>query len=315
MAQGIVSGTILFYSRLPCHPPEGRQIGTFSRTSIGRDLTLFFSVAFAFSWVFWIPQALASQGFFEIPDAIQPLFAEYSPAAFGPSIAAFSLVYLQNGGKGVKSLLKRAVDARFGKAWFLPIFLLFPAIVGGGYFLSIGLGESLPELSWLADPAFIIFAFIFIFLLGGPLQEEFGWRGYALSRLQAKYNATISSLVLGLLWGAWHLPLFWIPGETIYYERPIWGFMVSVVLVTFLFTWLFNNTRGSLLAALLFHTTFNLSHALFPVIDSDLGSLIFILISLAIVVLVMAVWGPRRLARGWKPSGALDAGKPPRAES
>jgi len=71
-------------------------------------------------------------------------------------------------------------------------------------------GEALPKRSVLFDPILIAVSFVYIFFLGGPFQEEWGWRGYALDKLQARWSAFVSSVVLGVLWGAWHLPLFFI---------------------------------------------------------------------------------------------------------
>lgn len=189
------------------------------------------------------------------------------------------------------------MDFRFGKLWYLAVFLLFPVLIGGSLLLAVLTGDPAPELPALADPITIPVAFLYILLLGGPLQEEFGWRGYALERLQQKWNAVTSSLVVGLAWGAWHLPLFFMPRQEFYYQRPVWGLLLSTTLVAFLFTWLYNNTRGSILAAMLFHTMFNLSHYLFPTLGSDRASLFLFILLFSCVAAVLVVWGPRRMAR------------------
>lgn len=211
----------------------------------------FFLIAFVFTWLFWGPQALIATGLLSAPSfLVDFLFSPFNPAAFGPLVAAFSLTFIHKGAQGVKNLLKRGLDHRFGKTWYLPIFLLSPAISGAALLLAVLTGEALPKLTALLNPLSIAVAFVFIFFLGGPFQEEWGWRGYALDRLQAKWSALTSSIVLGALWGAWHLPLFFIPGS-IQSQTPIWGFMILILCGAIQLTWIYNNTGGSILAVLL----------------------------------------------------------------
>lgn len=259
------------------------------------NLHLFFLIAFAFSWLFWIPKALIAQGLLLAPSILVSfLFSPFNPAAFGPLIAAISLTYLNEGKSGLIKLLKRGVDYKFKKIWLIPIFLLMPLVFGVALLLSMRAGFTTLDLSVLSNPLMIAIGFIYIFFLAGPLQEEFGWRGYALDRLQARYNALVSSVILGFMWGMWHLPLF-----TVYYQVPIWAVMVEIILVAILFTWIYNNTNGSILAALLFHTMLNLSHfMMFPTLKMDFGSLYYLILALTIVVIVvLIIWGPKRMVR------------------
>lgn len=181
---------------------------------LNRSLWLYFLIAFAFSWLFWIPQALVSTGSLKVPSVFTGfLFSPFNPAAFGPFVSAFFLTYAFEGGKGVKNLLKRGVDYRFRKKWLIPIFLLFPIMTGSALLLAVISGEALPQLSFLANPLSIAVGFAYIFFLGGPFQEEWGWRGYALDRLQARWNALVSSLVLGVIWGSGTCPYSSYPGR------------------------------------------------------------------------------------------------------
>lgn len=268
--------------------------------SENRNLILYFFIAFVFSWVFWVPQALISLNMLSVPSFLADfLFSPFNPAAFGPLISAFSLTYLNERKEGVKRLLKRGVNYKFGKKWYLPTFFLFPAITGGALLLAVLSGEALPELSVLLNPLLIAVGFVYIFFLGGPFQEEWGWRGYALDRLQARWNAIISSLILGIIWGTWHLPLFFIEG-TIQSQTPIWGFMLLIICGTILFTWLYNNTGCSIFAVMLFHTMNNLSFFIFPTLETSLGGLYLLILNVVVVVAVLAIWGPRTLVRRTK---------------
>mgnify|MGYP001262147068 CR=1 FL=1 len=133
--------------------------------------------------------------------------------------------------------------------------------------------------------------------LGGPVAEEFGWRGYALDRLQARFNATVSSVLIGVIWGLWHLPLFFMKGQDMYHNVPILGFVLGTVFLSILFTWIYNNTNGSILAALLFHTMGNLSHFIFPAMSTAIGGLISVILNVIFVTLIMVIYGPKRLSR------------------
>ncbi|MCW1296499.1 MAG: CPBP family intramembrane metalloprotease [Candidatus Parvarchaeota archaeon] len=219
-----------------------------------RDLMSFFLIAFGWSWIFWLLEILWDIHLFVAP--------------FGPFVAAFLLTYLNEGKDGVITLLKRGLDFNFKKIWLVPIFFLMPMIVGLSLLLAILTGEPAPEITFLSQPWVIIPAFLYILFLGGPVAEEFGWRGYALDRLQARYNALVSSVLLGIIWGLWHIPLFFMKNQEMYRNVPILGFILGTVFLSIFFTWIYNNTNKSILAVLLFHTMGNLSHFIFPTVST-----------------------------------------------
>ena len=109
----------------------------------------------------------------------------------------------------------------------------------------------------------ILPAFIAAFFILGAVQEEFGWRGYALERLQKQWNPFVSSLVLGGIWAIWHLPLFFIEG-TGQSKTPFLLFFIGTFSISIIYTWLYNGTGRSLLIVLLFHAMHNTSYNLFP---------------------------------------------------
>ncbi|MEM2004760.1 MAG: type II CAAX endopeptidase family protein [Zestosphaera sp.] len=260
------------------------------------NLLLYFIVAFAFSWIFWIPQVLVARGILLTPSIITDfLLGPFNPAAFGPLVSAFSLTYLNEGVSGLKSLLKRGLDCNFRKVWFIPIFLLFPVMTGSALLLTMLAGETPPELTTSYDLFTVAMIFTYIFFLGGPFQEEWGWRGYALDRLQERWSALTSSILLGLMWGLWHLPLFFMPG-TIQSQTPFWGFMSLIICGSLLFTWIYNNTGGSILAVMLFHTMNNLSLVIFPTLRTASGGLYLLILNVVTAAIVLSVWGPKKLA-------------------
>ncbi|MEM2109411.1 MAG: CPBP family intramembrane glutamic endopeptidase [Candidatus Odinarchaeota archaeon] len=139
-----------------------------------------------------------------------------------------------------------------------------------------------------------------------PLQEEFGWRGYALPRFQAKYSALISSVVLGIIWAVWHFPLnfmYWLGPP---YELGLSMFLSTVILfifVSILFTWIYNNTGGSILAALIFHTMLNLStYVVFPVFETQTGPTFYFTFIIIASIIIIAVFGFKTMMRKGKVS-------------
>lgn len=269
-----------------------------------RNLILYFIIAYAFTWVFWIPEGLAMRGRLGSSIIVDFLLSPRNPAAWGPFVAAFSLTYLNEGRDGMVSLLKRGVDIGFAKIWWIPTVFLFPLICGGALLLAKLSGEAIPELLWLTNPFLIVVTFVQILLTGGPLQEEFGWRGYALPRLQTRFNALTSSVVLGVLWSFWHLPYFFIGTEVGY--QYMWGHLLSSILISIIITWLYNNTGGSVLVALISHNMFNVSNIIFPALETQMGSLFYLVFLIASVVAVVAIWRPKRLVREKRVENSFD---------
>jgi membrane protease YdiL (CAAX protease family) len=252
----------------------------------------FIALTFTISWLLWLPSVLRSNGFDDLPEIVglPSMFA-----VLGPAFAAFILVGRESGRAGIGRLLRRAIATTFNKGWWLPTLLLMPAIG----LLSVGilalLGEEFPD--WAAPNVIeAIVTGLFILVLGGGL-EEFGWRGYALDRMQNGRNAVVASLVLGIIWGLWHLPLFFMDGTT-QSEIPWWQFILQIMVLSVLFTWLYNNTGGSLLVAILFHTIGNTTSALLPpYFTTEIGRWISFGILLVTVVIVVLLWGRRTLSR------------------
>lgn len=261
----------------------------------------FFAIAYAFSWLFWVPKALIAQGLGVPPIASDFLNGPFNPAAFGPFVAAFYLTYRNDGKTGVVALLRRGVDLKFNKAWLVPILLLMPAITGGALLIARLLGDNSADLTVLFNPGLILYWFGYMLLLGGPLQEEFGWRGYALDRLQARHSALKSSLILGLIWALWHLPLNLTtevgPQYSVVLSMLI-GSIITIVLLSVFFTWIYNNTGRSVLAVLLFHASLNLStFKLFPIFEASSAVPFYLLLVLISVIFVVLIWGRKTLVR------------------
>lgn len=253
-------------------------------------LVAFFVLTFVFSWILWLPKVVVASGAETGIAMIDRLVAQIASlpevGAFGPTVAAVLLVYYHVGWHGVTRLFRRAVDFTFPRRWLLPALVLFPIFAVGALGVAIVAGAD-PTLPWAGEAYALPIAFVYILFLGGPLQEEFGWRGYALDPLIDRFGALAGSLGLGFVWGIWHLPWFYMPSMTMYYQRPFIGFMITIVLLSVVMTWIFQNTGGSLAPMLLLHASFNWSLWAFPAIESDIGGQAFILVVLALTLLIV----------------------------
>lgn len=128
-----------------------------------------------------------------------------------------------------------------------------------------------PPIQWeFAAPWQALVPTFFMILLLNALPEEYGWRGYALGPLLDRSSALTTSLILGLLWGLWHLPLHFIEG-TVQSAIPVYQFLIQQMVLAILFTWLFTNTRGAVPVAMLFHAVANIVGAAVPYWTTDLA--------------------------------------------
>ncbi|HEV2122645.1 MAG TPA: type II CAAX endopeptidase family protein [Chloroflexota bacterium] len=220
----------------------------------------YFMLAFAFTWALWVPAALEARGL------ISPL---PRPAtflgAFGP-LAAAVVVTVQEGGRaGLSSLLGRVVRWRVAPVWYVVAILGPLVIMLGAIALHMALGGQPPSLGLLIGvlPT-LVFVFIYM-MVTVALGEEVGWRGYALPALQARYSALLASLILGVMWALWHLPVFFNP-DTFYSNLPFALWLAYIVPFAILITWVFNSTGGSVLMAIFFHAVLNATGELWKTI-------------------------------------------------
>lgn len=258
-----------------------------------RNLLLFLLITFLFSWILWLPSLLASIGLLE-PLLIYGLLRIVG--SFGPFVAAFTLTYINDKVEGIRILWTRGWHYGNWRFLIISIFLL-PILKGLSLFLAVFTeGSQFPELRILEDYTFIIVDFIFFFFIAGPFQEEYGWRGYALDRFQSQWNALESSLLLGTIWSVWHFPLFFITG-TPQANTSFFSFLFTVIILSVLFTWLYNNTHGSILVVMIFHATNNISNSIFPLNTTILGDIYYAFLLDLVVVFVLIIYGPKRLSR------------------
>lgn len=277
------------------------EVGEPSRTRtpsrrIRHPLTWFFVIAYAFSWLIEVPIALSAQGV--LPAIPTPAIAVgIVLATFGPTVGAFAMTALTEGRAGVVRLLRRYVQWRVGIRWYLFVLLGIPLIILLGTIVVPGAWQSFEPIVGTLLLAYPL-AFLLTFLLGGPLGEEPGWRGFALPRLQTHRGPLWGSVILGLLWALWHFPLFWTGVWTPPTIANVVMFTLMITALTIIMTWVFNHGNGSLLLTMLMHASFNtfankMAAPLFPApIFTDYGLLpVLIGFTGTAIVLIVATRG------------------------
>ncbi|MBK9601636.1 MAG: CPBP family intramembrane metalloprotease [Anaerolineales bacterium] len=224
-------------------------------------------------------------------------------AALGPMVMGIAFTYLTRDNEGRRDYWKRVISfKRIPAKWYLIIFIFVPILNGLAALLDVltgGTGATWGEtaLNALTNPASIILSILFATLF--PFIEELGWRGYLLDRLQERYSALVSSLILGILWSLWHLPTFFIRDS---YQASLgigtpafWWFFAGIVPLTFVFTWIYNNTNRSTLAVILFHAMVNFTGELFTL--SERADNLSIALWFIAGVILAVVWSAKTFKR------------------
>ena len=272
-----------------------QTVGYKAKAFEARNLIFYFLIAFGLPW---IKNALEVLFNVKMPTRITDpawFFVVFVgiPGTFGPSIAAFVMTAITEGKPGVQALWKRFWHRNVSFKWLLVALLCYDTLRLGANIIARTLDNQAYPILNLPDPLWsIIPAFVAPFIING-MGEEFGWRGYALPRFQARWNALTSSILLGVIWACWHIPSFFIPGRPLY-QRSFWEWAPWIILSSIIYTWIFNNTQGSVLAAVLFHTTANYSLVVLPTRSS---LWYYYAILLLAIVLIAIVFGPKDLVR------------------
>jgi len=250
---------------------------------------VYFSIVFAFVLIFWIPAALLG---FSIENTAGLVL--FSLGGIGPSFAAILLLHLKGSKEERKDYWLGIIDLkRIPFKMYIFILLYFPIIAAIASFIDVAIGGRGGDLSnlitGLSNPLVFLQSIILLFFVG-PFFEELGWRGYALPRLLVPYTALLSSLIIGIIWALWHLPLFFIEGtfqhRLSFLTPAFWLFMLGPVLTAFLYTWIFVNSNASIFSAILFHFMDNFTGEMFPL---SLTAQIFRVGLLAITIAALLV--------------------------
>ena len=245
-----------------------------------RPLLSFFIMTFAITW------GLAAL-YFIFPSFFTSLLGPvsvYNPlfvlAVWAPTISGFILTAVTSGGRSVVALLKRFLPGRASVWWYVVTVLLVPV---AGTLIVLAVRGPIPLLS--ATTASLL-SFLFINLVTGPLGEEFGWRGFALPRLLERFQPLLAAVILGAIWGAWHLPSFMMAG-TPQSGMQLPFFLLSALCLSVIITWVFIHVRQSIFFGFLFHYMVNFTLNL---TGTSLAQLSLLVTANTVIVVIFSGW-------------------------
>lgn len=223
-----------------------------------RPLVSYFFFAFLFSWGVRAPAIFIP----DWPELLSFLFL------LGPAFAALTMTLITGDRTQLAAMFRSLFQWKVGIQWYLAALLIPLMLIAGLFFTSQLLlpSDALSLQASAFGPALFLFISNFLYLMILVWGEEMGWRGYALPRLQANLHPLAASAVLGLLWGIWHLPNFWIPGS-MQQMFPIPVYLLYILGHTFIYSWIYNGSKGSLLLVCIHHAATNaflIAFAVFP---------------------------------------------------
>jgi membrane protease YdiL (CAAX protease family) len=254
-----------------------------------KELLSFFIISFAWMWLINLPRVLEGFNLITLNPFLSMMMGYI--AVFGPGIAAFMLTSHSLGKEGLRSLWNSGWRLPQEKRWLLPAVFLIPlsalATLGFLRLLDVSL-----QWEYGLSPAMIVPIGLLIWLVGA-YPEEYGWRGYALPRLLENLRPLAASLILGFIWGVWHLPLHFIPATT-QFVIPIWQYLLLTVVLSILYTWLYLGTGGSVFVASLFHASGNIAGALIPYWTSNAGRWVSFLILIIPAGVIIWRWQSKK---------------------
>ena len=235
---------------------------TFRTWISGHPLLAFFVFAYAFSWLFWLAPALGLRG----PIGVLLLYV----GVFGPAVAAAAITRLTGG--SLRAWFRELVRFRAAPRWYVAVIgfpILLVTALTGVYLLTGGTIET----SLFGGRLAAFLPLLIVWTLAGT-GEEPGWRGFALPRLQEQLSPVRATLVLGVLWALWHLPLLAAADEPSHGldALPLVGvsllFIAAIVGYSFFYTYLWNRTRNLWLAILL-HGSLTAANGAFVLVPID----------------------------------------------
>jgi membrane protease YdiL (CAAX protease family) len=268
------------------------MISRLSSVVKGHPLITFFVLTYALAWILWLPLVVLGDA---TPAPLGLVLVILGSAI--PSLLGIVLTAMVLGRRALRKLLGRLLIWRVNPIWYLVVVLVPAAFAGGTIALNALVGG--PAIS--VDVALLsaVITLAFMIFPGSAMGEEIGWRGYALPRLQTRMSALSASLILGVIWSFYHLPLFFA-GQPFRSPSILVPFIISTIALSVMLTWVYNSTGGSLLLVVLLHATANFPLTL---LLEPLGSRavlpfwLFVGLMVVAAIVVVMVAGPKHLSR------------------
>ncbi len=260
-----------------------------------KQLGIFFCLAYVISWILWLPLYGSTLRF----NFSNPWTYQHALGALGPMIAAIICTLLFDKKENLSKLIRASFTTSKVSLLLIALFspFLLDLIAVLIYYFQTGNFEDLSKVGLTKEfPRFNFFTFFLYNLLFFGFGEEVGWRGFVLPRLQNRYSALTSSIILTVFWALWHWPLFlYRPGYMSMDFLGILGWIFSLLTGGVLLTWLYNSSKGSILACAIFHSAIDVAFTS-DYLDKNLVSLMGMLITLWGLIFIL-VFKPKNLSR------------------
>ena len=248
-------------------------------------LASFVAITLAISWIIWSPLIVLGQNISPVARLIIIILG-----GFGPFLSAIIVTLIADGRDGFREWRKRIFKFRIGAKFYILV-LLYPIIyVALSYGLYLLMGGTPGDFASVPPWYLYPLTLVFVFFLGGG-QEEPGWRGFALPRLLSKYSPFIASIIIGVIWAVWHIPLFFVAGSS-QAGLPFEWYLPNVIGMAIVFTLLYLKTSGSVLPAMVLHAGINSAFTWFPTESGILPSYAYVtIVGWILVILLIMVYG------------------------
>ncbi|XFA98667.1 type II CAAX prenyl endopeptidase Rce1 family protein [Candidatus Izemoplasma sp. B36] len=223
----------------------------------------FIIYTFLITWAIWLIAILNDATIINIPvnNQIFVIIGTFIPSILG-------CIYLMKYKKmTLKEILRSTFKFKFKNMIYI---LIMPLILGVSYLILTYILEYKFDLEVLQKPYLILIVIAYIFVLGGPLGEEIGWRGFLLPELQKKYHPLLGSLIIGIIWSLWHLPLFFVV-DTIQSQIPFIAYIFYTIILSFLITVVYLKNDYSISSGVYMHLSSNLAIGVFTIITEPVS--------------------------------------------
>jgi len=248
----------------------------------------FVAITLVISWIIWSPLIILGQNISPVARLILII-----SGGFGPFLSAIIVTVITEGLNGFREWRKRIFKFRVGAKFYIFAFL-YPLILAAlAYGLYLLMGGTPADFASLPPWYLYLVGLVFVFFLGGG-QEEPGWRGFALPKLLSKYSPFIASIIIGVIWTIWHVPLFFVEGSSQAGLPFVW-YLPGVIAVAVVFTLLYLKSCGSVLPAMVLHAGLNAVADWLSMDSGILPSYAYVtIVGWILVILLIMVYGRTR---------------------
>ncbi|MHA1390508.1 MAG: CPBP family glutamic-type intramembrane protease [Candidatus Thorarchaeota archaeon] len=216
---------------------------------LAKNVALYTVIAYGYAWLIGLAALQMNL----------PLMIVEFVAALGPLFGAVIVTFRQDGRSGIRSFFSRAFQWRFSSIWCVVALVIPIAVLSSSSILAVSIGGADVPASWFSfDSGFLGFvSFVVLLFVFNGIGEEMGWRGFLLPQLQSRFGSLAASILVGVIWALWHIPLFFIQGS-VQYGNSVIDFIILLVSWTIIMAMLCGRANGNVIPAIILHETQNL---------------------------------------------------------